>query len=658
MPQYTVRAPDGRAVTLTGDAPPNEADLDEIFSQVGASARKPASAEDSMPDLHSLVQRMVEGNESEEDIAAVIRHYRSAAPSASDPASGWTPVNEPDLRSTSAWKPVAQPDPRSAWTPVAEPTPASPPQTLAQMVRAKYVGAYDDLTDQELEAKVRAKHPGAYDDLPSSGDPRAAWKPVRPEAQAAKPQTGILSTLGDVAKGAIKGVGQTVTNLGALVHQIPGVDTAVDALYGKEGLSKAAFAAANEDLAPTNTAQKVGKFGEQIAEVVLPGKAVTLAGKGLSLGGRMALEGAANAGMAKAQGGDPLVAGAMGALLPGAGALAGKAAHALRGQAGKEVAQALGATSQRYKAMADRLTPEILKRGLRGSREDLQARAADAAGEAGQRIDDAIQQFGDRRVGTRPIVAALEEAKNAFRTVTQQPMIDVAKAQAKGVKSKVLSVDRQGIADVLHEFEPRALRQLDELQNIITGLGDEARADQLIAVRRSWDKVVDQAGGFAHRAPGGIGLPLKDATEAAAKREATTAIRKQLDAAVPELSGLNKEFAFWKNLDSVLTQTLQRTQPQRPGLGQAAAKIAGHAVGGALGSGSGPIGAVAGAIVGGKLNAMLEKTFTGAAWKLASAQAKDRLASAIVANDANGIAMALARITAAQGSKIPAAVSR
>jgi hypothetical protein len=48
MPQYTVQAPDGRAVTLTGDAPPNETDLDEIFSKIGASARKPASAEDFM----------------------------------------------------------------------------------------------------------------------------------------------------------------------------------------------------------------------------------------------------------------------------------------------------------------------------------------------------------------------------------------------------------------------------------------------------------------------------------------------------------------------------------------------------------------------------------------------------------------------------------
>ena len=110
----------------------------------------------------------------------------------------------------------------------------------------------------------------------------------------------------------------------------------------------------------------------------------------------------------------------------------------------------------------------------------------------------------------------------------------------------------------------------------------------------------------------------------------------------------------------MLTQTLQRTQPQRPGLGLAAAKAAGHVVGGVVGAGTGtgPIGAGVGAIAGGKLNAMLEKALTGARWKLASAQMKDRLASAIANNDTVGIANALMRITAVQGSKASPAAAR
>src|SRR4051812_12467791 len=50
-------------------------------------------------------------------------------------------------------------------------------QTLAQMVRAKYPGAYDDLSDAQLEAAIDQKHPGAYADLPRTSAPVATEKP-------------------------------------------------------------------------------------------------------------------------------------------------------------------------------------------------------------------------------------------------------------------------------------------------------------------------------------------------------------------------------------------------------------------------------------------------------------------------------------------------
>lgn len=54
------------------------------------------------------------------------------------------------------------------------------PQTLAQTVRAKYPGQYDDLSDADLEAKIDAKFPGAYNDIPRSG--KAPAGPARIEA--------------------------------------------------------------------------------------------------------------------------------------------------------------------------------------------------------------------------------------------------------------------------------------------------------------------------------------------------------------------------------------------------------------------------------------------------------------------------------------------
>jgi hypothetical protein len=49
-----------------------------------------------------------------------------------------------------------------------------PPQTLAQLIRAKFPGAYDDLNDADLERAILAKHP-EYGDLPRT--------PVAPSEQ-------------------------------------------------------------------------------------------------------------------------------------------------------------------------------------------------------------------------------------------------------------------------------------------------------------------------------------------------------------------------------------------------------------------------------------------------------------------------------------------
>jgi polyhydroxyalkanoate synthesis regulator phasin len=59
------------------------------------------------------------------------------------------------------------------------------PDTLAQKVRAKYPGAYDDLSDADLESKVTAKYPGVYSDVP-----RSSAGPALP-ADAALP--GVLA---------------------------------------------------------------------------------------------------------------------------------------------------------------------------------------------------------------------------------------------------------------------------------------------------------------------------------------------------------------------------------------------------------------------------------------------------------------------------------
>jgi hypothetical protein len=174
---------------------------------------------------------------------------------------------------------------------------------------------------------------------------------------------------------------------------------------------------------------------------------------------------------------------------------------------------------------------------------------------------------------------------------------------------------------------------------------------QLTGIRRAWDKVVDQAGGFAQRGGGAIGVPLKDQSEAWAKREATGAIRKLLADEVPDLAAINKEWAFWKNLDDVLTQTMQRTQPHGPGLLAQGAGAAGGVIGGLAGSSAGPAGTIGGAVVLGKVAKMAQTVLTSPRMRFVDAQLRNALADAIASGKNAEIATVLGQISAVQASK-------
>lgn len=74
------------------------------------------------------------------------------------------------------------------------------PKTLAQLIRAKHQGVYDDLSDEQLERSVKSKYPGVYDDMPTSS------LPTRPVS--AEDFTGPERSTGDKALAAVKGFGR------------------------------------------------------------------------------------------------------------------------------------------------------------------------------------------------------------------------------------------------------------------------------------------------------------------------------------------------------------------------------------------------------------------------------------------------------------------
>jgi hypothetical protein len=437
---------------------------------------------------------------------------------------------------------------------------------------------------------------------------------------------GLLRSGLDVLTGAAKGLGRSAVGAGQLVASIPGVAPAIEAGYRAAGYPvdvKASLAAAKEEplLTPQNTGQKVGMLAEQVGEFfALPtGKAGLV---------RQAATQAAGSGLlAKVQGagaGGTGAAAVGGALGPGIGKVLSTAAPKLEASAQKLVKKALGPTKERYKAMAEKIAPEFLKRGVGGalgkSRPGLLQEAINKAEDAGEAVDAALTQHAGQRIVTTPILDALEQAKAAFRSPDTGIVLD-----------------------------KRVVTHLDDLKQLVTDLGPDASVRDLVAVRRVWDDIVSRVGGFEHRATGGIGVPLAEQTEGWAKREGANAIRRVLASDVPDLAAVNKEFHFWKTLEDIVSQTMKREAPQKPGLGRTIMTASGMMLGAS--SGMTPIGRAEKMLLYGALANRLAGAFRSPRWKLINANLRQDLADAIASGKAGNVHLALARIGSAMGSQ-------
>lgn len=120
---------------------------------------------------------------------------------------------------------------------------------------------------------------------PAPDDPFAKWAntsvsappPAPPPPQAS---SGWPATIGDLARGFVKGAAHTAIDLGELAGHLrspfnPGAGTlsdAVDTLYGTPGLSKTATAAARDETAyrPDNIPERIGGGLETLAEMAIP----------------------------------------------------------------------------------------------------------------------------------------------------------------------------------------------------------------------------------------------------------------------------------------------------------------------------------------------------------------------------------------------------
>ena len=476
------------------------------------------------------------------------------------------------------------------------------PDTLAQRVRAKHPGAYDDLNDQQLEQAVVAKFPGVYDDMPKT--------------TAAVPKVSALGAIGefagDVAGGLRSSAARTVYGGGDLIRRGLGMERIVN-----EPDVKAAMTA------PESGAGRAASVVGDVGQFFLPTPGTKF---------KAVKEIAKSAGLTLAQTGSPGAAAASGALtaIPG-GAIASKLSKGLKTGAQKSVAQALGATKENMKAEAMKLAPQLLERGVKGSREAMLTRARSMVSTLNAHVGKAVQAAADEgaTVSGDAIRSALRLSDDALTV-----------ANANGARVAIPGTER-------------ALKQLRKLDAFTESLGPDIPFDKAQKIKVTMDHIVSKAGLYGNKAT----ATATDSADAFAVREAAGAFRKLLAEGSPTLNVLNQELGFWKGLRNVLTETERRTQAQSGGLIASGMGGAG-AIAGAV-TGDSASDRVQNAVLGGLAGRQLIRVLQSPAWRTrVSGPLKDKLADALATGRTGPVLSALGKISASMPGQLATAGPR
>ncbi len=376
----------------------------------------------------------------------------------------------------------------------------------------------------------------------------------------------------------------------------------------------------------------------------------------------------------------------------------GAVAEKLTKSAEKGSSQALGATTKANKQLSDKVVPELLKRKvIFGSRTGLYEKATNQADEVGEQINEAFKALPkDAKVTIAPVIKRLEDAKSSFvvkgtntvpEAATQQYQAlqnlqneilgladDAFKDSSKtttlvntiknemaspqriieglspddlarmGGMERLLSTTKDSIvtnvrgagfasqADDIARLDTKAFKSLDEMNDAISEvLYGKVSTDSI----RSFRQILD---GVIAKSKGGFGMTGSETAKLAAQKEGTNAIRNVLADEYPDIAKLNKEFNFWKNVQTVVGDTVARTKSQATPVSEVIAEGAGAVTGAVKGGTMGNV------ILGGVIYPLLKRAFTSPAWRQASAVTKTNLARNIMLGNTEMVSQILNRI--------------
>lgn len=438
----------------------------------------------------------------------------------------------------------------------------------------------------------------------------------RGQAPTPAPAGGFSDVLGGLRSSAAR----TVYGGGDLIRRAVGMDRIIN-----DPESQAAMTA------PASAAGTAGSLVGDVGQFFLPTGVV----------GKMRLpaEMLKSAGLTMAQTGSPSQAVTSAAIAGAAPAVIGGVSSALTSASGmaqrgaeKTVSQALGATKETMKAQASKLAPEMLRRGVRGSRASMLAQAEQKVAEAGKQIGDevAVAAAAGQTVSGLQIRGALQLTRDGLMV-----------PNAAGTRVAIPGTER-------------VIQKLSKLETFVESLGDDIPFDKAQRVKQTLDRIVSKAGLYTNKAT----ASATDTADAWATREAASVFRELLASGSAKLDDLNKEFAFWQGLRNVLRETQRRTQAQSGGLASAITGAGGMAAG--LASGDSLSDRVQNAVIGGLAGRQLVRAMQSPWWRTAaSGPAKQKLADALASGIPERIQTAMGRVAASiPGQATPAPAMR
>lgn len=354
----------------------------------------------------------------------------------------------------------------------------------------------EDATPQEIDAFLK-KQP-----------------PIRAEAQALVNDGSVF------AAPSMENTGRFLSNLGEQINPVTIVKGLANTALHPIDTASVILSAANDQRLKAHEEFDKGHWGQGVARSVAA--AIPILGPVAAEAGEQIGSGDIAGGLGKATGIiAPIVAArAIGKSTPAKAAV--KADRLRREAEGLVSDRVLAPANPKYKVPAQKVAPELLKRGVQGDRVAIQQFADDLIGTAEQQLDDLATTHAADRLPTAPTLKTLDDA--------------MAKMQFDGPHGPQVNPAFQD-----------AYSELAKQRQFVADRGADMSLADMRRLRQSLDAVSKKAGAFS-KASGDLGLSaVEDAV-----LETGNALRDQIATSRPEFAGPNADMHLGLTLRDIL----------------------------------------------------------------------------------------------------------